>query len=806
MESQRRASSIPPNRPNPFWSERAQQNFQLEAARPLELPKVPSDGEETSREGSVKSGRPVQDVERGRARSRSEQRQESRERRFDEGKYKTPPSEKPGVTSGRGKQTEGKVREKTGKGRGEKREREGSLELQRELEKEMVMLLRDQNAKLMAEVEELKARSAQASASDQSWSTISPTQATQPEPPQTPRPKPQHTGAKYTPGGTRVPEGPPPKDPTPPPPPPLPPLPPYPPSFLEGYESTHQHRRGARGVRDERPWQPAASANNMTDDAGKQGPRGVRNTLEESTEWEEEEQTWWTPPQYGDGVPWEGDGIVGRGVRNPRGEPWVPHESNKGLPKQYWGERFKPEPGHASATGKEAAAAIEYAAAEVNQRHYTQREVEQMIRYWEERSGGEGRQTKEREAKDDGLRSFPVTLPPLPEAHMLHASLEAGDWLTQIRPLIADVSGSAAEWWTRVEQETTQAYQQWLNSTPLGKLKIQPPNAEALAHGHERLAQRVGVMLMQAVPADMKKELVASRHMDAPNILFKIYKTYQPGGLAEKRQVLAHLTSTQPATNPVEAVSALRLWKRQAQRAKELKASVPDPVLQVRALMTVMEDLLAKDSQASFRVSSHRMTNGIDNAPTEEDIQLFYDLLLAEAEQMVTNYETFGSTTTANNTTGKPTVKAMQGSPGNTKQRETPCHWWGTEGGCRHGKGCKFAHDWQAVQDKAGRCWICSSTTHRRAECPALHKSDQLPAATGGSGAAGSSGGGEGKQESQKGKGGSKGKSKSKGKQPASQHTTPNNSPAKPEGKLDRKHTRKTTKARFQQQSWRRSL
>ena len=101
--------------------------------------------------------------------------------------------------------------------------------------------------------------------------------------------------------------------------------------------------------------------------------------------------------------------------------------------------------------------------------------------------------------------------------------------------------------------------------------------------------------------------------------------------------------------------------------------------------MTVMEDLLAKDSQASFRVSSHRMTNGIDNAPMEEDIQL-YDLLLAEAEQMVTNHEAFGSTATTSNTTGKPTIKAVQGSPGNSKQRDTTCHWWGTEGGCRQGK------------------------------------------------------------------------------------------------------------------------
>ena len=53
---ERRASSIPPN---PFWSERTRENFQLEAARPMELPKVPSEGEDTSRHGSVMSVKPV---------------------------------------------------------------------------------------------------------------------------------------------------------------------------------------------------------------------------------------------------------------------------------------------------------------------------------------------------------------------------------------------------------------------------------------------------------------------------------------------------------------------------------------------------------------------------------------------------------------------------------------------------------------------------------------------------------------------------------------------------------------------------
>lgn len=84
---------------------------------------------------------------------------------------------------------------------------------------------------------------------------------------------------------------------------------------------------------------------------------------------------------------------------------------------------------------------------------------------------------------------------------------------------------------------------------------------------------------------------------------------------------------------------------------------MPDAVLQVRALTAIMEGLLAKDSQASFRVSSHRMANGIDVAPTEEDIGLFYDLLLAEAEYMVTSTATQADLGTSDN---KPQVKALQ--------------------------------------------------------------------------------------------------------------------------------------------------
>ena len=48
---------------------------------------------------------------------------------------------------------------------------------------------------------------------------------------------------------------------------------------------------------------------------------------------------------------------------------------------------------------------------------------------------------------DDELRSFPVKLPTLPDPHGHQATLLAGDWLTQIQPLMADVSSVAGPWW-----------------------------------------------------------------------------------------------------------------------------------------------------------------------------------------------------------------------------------------------------------------------------------------------------------------------------------------------------------------------
>lgn len=352
---------------------------------------------------------------------------------------------------------------------------------------------------------------------------------------------------------------------------------------------------------------------------------------------------------------------------------------------------------------------------------------------------------------DDPLRSFPITLPKLCEPMEANAALEAGDWLTKLQPLVADVSSAAGDWWREVQRVTMAKYEQWLVAGPLQKLKIEPPNAEKMPQGYDRLERRLTNMLMLAIPESLQADLVASRELRPQAILFKVLKTFQPGGLNERSETLAALTASKEASTAVEAVQRLRLWKRQWTRSRELGASAPDPVLLVGALDTIMKGLLAKDSQATFRVSTYRMANEVDIRPTPTTVMQYHELLQSEADLMVAGTVTSGGISKGAPGDSNPGIKAMTGispppiMPGKAEgaQGTGVCKWWGTEEGCRKGKLCRFQHG--PLADQGARCWICSSKNHRKSECP--HKGgnveNQPRYAAGGSGKGGMKEGGK---------------------------------------------------------------
>ena len=269
----------------------------------------------------------------------------------------------------------------------------------------------------------------------------------------------------------------------------------------------------------------------------------------------------------------------------------------------------------------------------------------------------------------------------------------------------------AGVWWDQLLECTMRQYGKWLDANPLERLQVLPPQDSELPSGHERLEQRITNMLLAAVPNSIKDELIATRQLTPQGILFKVLRVYQPGGLGERASILSALTNTQEATSAQMAVESLRLWHRQLLRTCELKATLPDPTLLIAALDQIMRQVLSKEVQATFRVNTFRMNNSIDLKPTKEGVLHFYEVLLAEAETLVGSEVKDGK--------NKAMVKALAGVPYKPEKAKI-CSFWGSESGCRYGKNCRLEH--VMLEDRNSRCWNCSSTAHRKADCPFLSR------------------------------------------------------------------------------------
>ena len=351
----------------------------------------------------------------------------------------------------------------------------------------------------------------------------------------------------------------------------------------------------------------------------------------------------------------------------------------------------------------------------------------------------------------DNLKAVSITLPQLPPHSGQESGIACGDWLVQVRPLVGDMSAGALRWWDNVLGAVTRQYNKWLLADPLERLRLLPPlesdyNTTALCR---RLDLRTSTLLLGALPSGLKSELVAARHMSTGAILYRIMRNYQPGGLQEKSETLQALTLTQPGKSPRDATEKLQRWRRHQLRAQELCATLPDATILCKSLGVIVAEVLSTAPQASFRLNSFRLQSRLDVMPTPENLEQYYQMLLAEMETLSLNPENSGP--------ANPSVKAMGASSTmnssltSSSTSASPCRFWGSDAGCRQGKACKFAHG--PLSDSRGI--NCSSTQHRKAECPtrpggapSTETSSQMQTASGGSGGQGAGAGGKGKGKS----------------------------------------------------------
>ena len=335
-----------------------------------------------------------------------------------------------------------------------------------------------------------------------------------------------------------------------------------------------------------------------------------------------------------------------------------------------------------------------------------------------------------------------VDLPSLPELGEAEVGpLVAGDWLASIGPLMKDLSPSSATWWMTVLKVAENHYGLWLQSDPLEKLKVCPTSPLEFGRAPwARIEQRGLTLLLKALPQDLRAEIVSSRQISSVQVVFKILTRYQPGGLGERQQLLRQLVDVKVPSSIGEIVTSLRSWKRWLVRCGELNLNPPDATLMVATLDKFSSGLAKLSAQSGFRLSATRAALRVDTCPTVASVISFGETLMAEAETIFHGGGGIPMTSKVKAVGGvhdgaKAQVSAGGGSKDDSRKSSdgprTPCRYFVSDSGCKKGKACPFPHEWGST-NKYGRCWNCGSNQHRRADCPVKEpsgKPDHAPAA-----------------------------------------------------------------------------
>ena len=297
-----------------------------------------------------------------------------------------------------------------------------------------------------------------------------------------------------------------------------------------------------------------------------------------------------------------------------------------------------------------------------------------------------------------------LELPSLPPPGGEGSSLQFGDWVTVITPLMSDIAVQKAEL----------TYAEWLTAMPLEKLRLKPT---------------LGDVEAQALPDPIRREIISARMMSATEIMFRLHQVYQPGGTSETGNLLRHLTDPKVGTNLCDALQTLRLWRRWLARAEELDVALPDGLVLITVLGKIAEVVGKTGTQASFRISSVRQELQIDIRPQIGKIKQFAEYLQAEAEELslttaIKAASTSGTTGAGAAASGLKALAAAGATdviPEVTDNRKKPqgpaCRFWETDGGCKKGSSCTYAHSWDGLE-KTNTCFACSGMGHSKRDCP----------------------------------------------------------------------------------------
>ena len=312
-------------------------------------------------------------------------------------------------------------------------------------------------------------------------------------------------------------------------------------------------------------------------------------------------------------------------------------------------------------------------------------------------------------------------LPKLASPDPSTGSLDFQDWLQLVGGLMGDLSDTSGSWWAAVLQVSRDAYERWVVSSPIDRLRIQPDDRPELVEGKwSRVNARACVMLLSALDETVKADLIARKTTQvASQILFRLHTQYLPGGTAERTLVLSNLQHPTEVEDAASGVLALRAWGRWYQRCVDCGMNLPDPMVLVSALTSMTKPVLRREPEVTWRTELVKSTLQLHGRPSEEAVRSYHRHLLAEFETLA------GATVPVKPDDAQtPQLKAVSANEGGERRSGAggkTCKFFLSPKDCKFGPKCRYQHSMSELSyaERARKCLNCGSEAHRAKDCTA---------------------------------------------------------------------------------------
>ncbi|CAE8726958.1 unnamed protein product [Polarella glacialis] len=225
----------------------------------------------------------------------------------------------------------------------------------------------------------------------------------------------------------------------------------------------------------------------------------------------------------------------------------------------------------------------------------------------------------------------------------------------------------------------------------------------------KELEVKLNSLCEHAIPKEIKDECMTGREkVTLRRVMWKVALAYQPGGASERKAVLKGISEPPVAKSLAEVLRLLTVWETNVARARDHHLSLPDPSVQVAAILNILEKVRADPALGTLQwaLTCRQVEMKLVESPDHVVLVRFFDYVKTAVQSRLHEKGDIGS--------GQAAVKTAA-----AKAEAKAAAATGVGAGGKGDKGglCTFVRP--KLDPTSGKCFNCGSADHARTECPA---------------------------------------------------------------------------------------